>query len=86
LFGKSAAFGVTATQLLEARTAHQLFKYELYAWRTRRDAIAYLIETAQMRIRTLTDRLDVLRESADIFARERDESVPLASPMRRPLM
>jgi len=81
-----SALQFTATQLLEARTAHQLFKYELYAWRMRRDAIAYLVETAQMRIRTLTDRLDALRESAGIFARERDESVPLASPMRRPLI
>lgn len=76
----------TATQLLEARTAQQLFKYELYAWRMRRDAVAHLIETAQMRIRTVTDRLEELRASADIFARERDESVPLSSPMRRPLI
>ena len=72
--------------MLDARNAHQLFKYELYAWGRRRDAVAYLIEAAQIRIKTLTDRLDALRVSADIFARERDESVPLASPMRRPLI
>lgn len=76
----------TATLLLDARNACQLFKYELYAWRMHRDAVASLVETAQSRIRELTNRLDALRASADIFARERDESFPVASPMRRPLI
>jgi hypothetical protein len=76
----------TATQLLEARNAYQLFRYEHYAWRMRRDAVVHLIETAHSRINTLIDRLGALRESANIFAQERDESFPLASPMRRPLI
>ena len=76
----------TATQLRDARNAHQLFKYDLYAWRVRRDVIAHLIETAQNRIRELMERLGALREGADMFARERDDAVPLASPMRRPLI
>lgn len=79
-------FQFTATQLLDARNAHQLFRYELYAWRIRRDVVARLIETAQSRVRELTERLGALRESADIFARERDDSLPLTSPMRRPLV
>ena len=76
----------TATQLLNARNAYQLFKFELYALRMRREAVSHLIKTAQTRIRSLTDRLDALRASAASFARERDESLPLASPMRRPLI
>ncbi len=79
-------FQFTATQLLNARNAHQLFRYELYAWRIRRDVVARLIETAQSRVQVLTERLGALRESADIFVREREDSLPLTSPMRRPLI
>jgi len=76
----------TATQLCDAHNAHQRFQHELYAWQVRRDTVAALIETAQNRIRELMDGLGALRESADMFARERDDAFPLASLMRRPLI
>ena len=75
-----------SVDLLRARNALLQYKFDLSVWTIRRDTILRLIETAHTRIQQFNDRIEALRESAELFAREREETRPLASPMRRPLL
>ncbi|HJQ32506.1 MAG TPA: hypothetical protein VJ866_10010 [Pyrinomonadaceae bacterium] len=81
-----AELNYTARRLFDSHNALQHFKFKVAAWTRTKEAIARLIGTAQDRIEELNERLEALRESADLFARERDAARPLASPMRRPLL
>ncbi|MCA1592019.1 MAG: hypothetical protein LC754_05095 [Acidobacteria bacterium] len=82
----SSQLSASVEQLKRAHNDQFFFKYEVLAQQMRADTITHLIETANQRIRELTDQAAALREIRDSFARTRAEAEPASSVMRRPLL